>query len=61
MKMDISTTRFPVAVLGEDAQGLYTELYGEDGGRFTAILRSSPEEIAVISRMIAYLKERKEA
>ena len=53
--------RFPSPGLGADTQDLYTRLYGEVGEKFVDILNTSPNEIAVISRLIAYLKERKEA
>ena len=42
-------------------QELYTKLYGNVGERFIDILNTSPDEIAVISRLIAYLKEKKGA
>lgn len=53
-------TRFSAPGLGENTQELYTKLYGEDGEKFIDILNTSPNEIAVISRLIAYLKDRKE-
>lgn len=57
--MNMNFAKFPVPVLGDDMQSLYTGLYGEAGERFVDILSTSPDEIAVISRMIAYLTERK--
>lgn len=60
MKMNINPAKFPTPVLGEGVQDLYTKLYGEDGTHFVNILSTSPDEIAVISRLIAYLKEIKE-
>ncbi len=59
--MNMNFAKFPTPVLGDDAQALYSKLYGEDGERFVDILNTSPDEIAVISRMIAYLAEMKEA
>lgn len=56
MKM---TAKFPAPVLGEDTQVLYSKLYGEEGNQFVDILCSSPDEIAVISKLIAYLTEKK--
>lgn len=47
--------RFPSPTMDETAQDLYAELYGDAGARFVGILNSSPNEIAVISRLIAYL------
>ena len=59
--MNMNFAKFPAPVLGDDTQVLYSKLYGEAGGRFVDILNSSPDEIAVISRLIAYLAERKVA
>lgn len=57
--MNMYFAKFPVPVLDEKTQQLYIGLYGEDGERFVDILNSSPDEIAVISRLIAFLcKER---
>ena len=56
--MNMNFARFSAPVLGADAQGLYTKLYGEAGDRFVDILNTSPDEIAVISRLIAYLKDK---
>ena len=49
--------KFPAPALNEDAHELYSRLYGEEGERFIGILGSSPDEIAVISRLIAYLDD----
>lgn len=57
--MNMSFSKFPALVLGDDAQSLYVSLYGEVGERFVDILSTSPDEIAVISRMISYLAEQK--
>lgn len=59
--MNMNFARFPAPVLGDDTQELYSKLYGEAGAKFVGILNTSPNEIAVISRLIAYLKDRKEA
>ena len=56
--MNMNFANFPAPVLGNDTQELYAKLYGDAGERFVDILNSSPNEIAVISRLIAYLKER---
>lgn len=50
--------KFPVPALNDDAHDLYAKLYGDAGERFIGILASSPDEIAVISRLIAYLDEK---
>lgn len=57
--MNMNFAKFAAPVLGDNTQELYTKLYGDAGERFVDILNSSPDEIAVISRLIAYLKDRK--
>lgn len=57
--MNMNFTKFSTPTLDHDAQTLYSRLYGEDGEMFVEILNTSPNEIAVISRLIAYLTERK--
>lgn len=59
--MNMNFAKFSAPVLGDETQDLYTKLYGNDGERFIDILNTSPNEIAVISRLIAYLKEKKGA
>lgn len=50
---------FSSPVLGEEAQKIYLDLYGEAGEKFVDILNTFPNEIVVISRLIAYLKEKR--
>lgn len=57
--MNVNFAKFSAPVLGEETQELYCKLYGELGEKFVDILNTSPNEIAVISRMIAYLREKK--
>lgn len=57
--MNMNFAKFPAPVLDDDTQRLYYKLYGEAGERFVDILNTSPDEIGVISRLIAYLTERK--
>ena len=57
--MNMDFAKFPAPVLGDDTQELYTKLYGDVGEKFVDILNTSPNEIAVISRLIAYLKDKK--
>ncbi len=59
--MNMNFSKFSAPVLGDEIQELYTKLYGNVGERFIDILNTSPNEIAVISRLIAYLKEKKGA
>jgi hypothetical protein len=61
--------RFPVAhpvsvrwaspILGENVCESYTDAYGEDGIHYVEVLESAPYEISVISRMIAYMQEKR--
>lgn len=57
--MNMNYAKFSAPVLDESTQCLYTKLYGDAGETFVSVLNSSPDEIAVISRMIAYLMEKK--
>lgn len=57
--MNMNFAKFSVPVLEDDTQELYTRLYGDAGEKFIDILGTSPDEIAVISRLIAYLKTKK--
>lgn len=50
--------RFSSPVMEDKTKELYTKLYGEAGDKFVDILNTSPDEIAVISRLIAYLKDK---
>lgn len=59
--MNMNFAKFPAPVLGNDALELYRKLYGDAGEKFVDILNTSPNEIAVISRLIAYLKDKKGA
>ena len=57
--MNMSIAKFPTPVLNSDTKDLYSGLYGTTGERFLDILNTSPDEIAVISRLIAYLAMKK--
>ena len=59
--MNMNFAKFTAPVLGEDTQELYSELYGDAGNKFVDVLSSSPDEIAVVSKMIAFLNKQKEA
>ncbi len=59
--MNMNFAKFSAPVLGAGTQELYAELYGEMGERFVDVLGTSPDEIAVISRLIAYLRAKKGA
>ncbi|MBR4050066.1 MAG: hypothetical protein IKK09_06180 [Clostridia bacterium] len=59
--MNMNFAKFTAPVLGEDTQELYSKLYGDAGNKFVDVLSTSPDEIAVISKMIAFLNKQKEA
>ncbi len=56
--MNMNFAKFSAPVLEDDTQELYTKLYGDAGEKFVDILNTSPNEIAVISRLIAYLRDK---
>lgn len=49
-------TRFNSPVLGDEAKESYS-IYGEPGDVFINYLENAPSEMAVISRMLAYLNK----
>ena len=53
--MNTKFNRWTSPVLGAEADSLYIDIYGDEGKDFIRILENSPYEIAVISRLIAYL------
>lgn len=53
--MNTKFNRWTSPVLSEEADSLYIDIYGDEGKDFIRILENSPYEIAVISRLIAYL------
>lgn len=55
--MKANITRWTNPILGEGADSVYTEVYGDEGKDFIHVLESSPYEIAVVSRLIAYLEK----
>lgn len=59
--MNINFTKFPNPGLEDNTLELYAKLYGDAGEKIVDILDKSPREIAVISRLIAYLKDKKGA
>lgn len=59
--MNMNFAKFTAPVLGNNTQELYADLYGETGSQFIDVLNTSPDEIAVISTMIAYLNKHKGA
>lgn len=58
MKMNV--VKFEVPGMDDNAREMYIDLYGEnEGNRFVDVLSSSPDEIAVISRLITFLMLKK--
>lgn len=58
--MNANLTRWMSPILGQEAESVYNNIYGEKGKAFVNILETSPYEIAVISRLIVYLQSKKE-
>jgi len=58
--MKVNIVKFDGPGMDVTAKELYGKLYGIDvGERFLEVLSASPDEIAVISRLIAFLKDSK--
>ena len=58
--MNINVVKFEIPGMDDKAKEMYIYLYVDDEGcRFVDILSSSPDEIAVISRLIAFLMMKK--
>lgn len=57
--MNMNFAKFTSPVLDPGTRDLYTNLYGDNADNFIEILNTSPEEIAVISKIIAYLNQLK--
>lgn len=55
--MNANFTRWTSPILGQEAEAVYAGIYGDDGEDFIRILETSPYEIAVVSRLIAYLQK----
>lgn len=55
--MNAKITRWTNPLLGENAEDVYTEMYGDEGKNFIHVLESSPYEIAVVSRLAAHLQK----
>lgn len=50
--------RWTNPVLDESTTQMFTQLYGENGSGFLQALGTAPYEIAIVSRMMAYLNEK---
>lgn len=58
--MKTNFIRWTSPILGQEAEVTYRNIYGKNGRDFVEVLEKSPYEIAVISRLIAYLHSKKE-
>lgn len=52
MRMNVNPTRFGTPGMGQEAETAYSSVYGDSGMDFIRVLRDSPYEIAVLSRLI---------
>ena len=57
--MKTNITRWTNPVLGQQTEVTYGNIYGENGKDIIEVLETAPYEIAVISRLIAYLYSKK--
>ena len=55
--MKVNSTGWNNPVLGEDAEAQYAGIYGSAGKEFLRILKTTPNEIGMVSRLIACLHE----
>lgn len=55
--MNANFTRWTSPILGQEAEVVYADIYGNEGADFLRVLETSPYEIAVVSRLIAYLQK----
>lgn len=56
--MNASFTGFENPILGENAEQVYTDVFGEDGVGLVKVLASAPKEMAVIFKLLMYLQEK---
>ena len=55
--MNTQHARWTNPVLTQETNKLYTDLYGNEGDTYISVLKTSPYEIAIISRFLAYLEK----
>lgn len=58
MLINMNSTRFGTPGMEQEAEAVYSSFYGNNGIDFVRILRESPYEIAVLSRLIMYLEQK---
>ena len=49
---------FSNPIINSRMKDIYTDAYGDNGAEFVNILEECPYEVAVLSRLTAYLKSR---
>lgn len=59
MRINMNPTRFGTPGMGQEAETTYGNVYGDSGVNFIQVLRDSPYEIAVLSRLITYLEQKR--
>ena len=59
MQINMNPTRFGTPGMGQEAETVYSNVYGDSSVDFIRVLRDSPYEIAVLSRLIAYLEQKR--
>lgn len=57
--MKANFTRWTNPILGQDADEFYTNIYEGNGKEIVRMLETAPYEIAVISRLLTYLQNKK--
>lgn len=58
MLMNMNSTRFGTPGMEQEVETVYSSVYGDSGINFVRVLRESPYEIAVLSRLITYLEQK---
>lgn len=57
MSVSFTNFRWNNPITGSDVSSLYAKLYGNEGAVFVSALEDCPYEVAVLSRLAAYVKE----
>ncbi|MGX8705117.1 MAG: hypothetical protein ACSW8J_00915 [bacterium] len=59
MRISMNPTRFGTPGMGEEIEKVYGDIYGDGGPGFIQVMRESPYEVAVLSRLIAYMEQKR--
>ncbi len=59
MLINMNPTRFGTPGMGCEMETVYNNIYGDNGADFIRVLRDSPYEIAVVSRLLTYLEQKR--